>query len=64
MDFSQFDVDTAYVFIQNLDLQTKIFFKYMVEETNIVSGILQGKILMNRDVVYNNLVSDTNIQTK
>lgn len=60
-------VNTAYAFMNNLNLQVKTLFKYMMEEVWMAAGIpraSQGKNFMDWDVIYGNPVRDVNTQTK
>jgi hypothetical protein len=60
-------VNTAYVFVNNLDPQIHTLFRHMVEEARVAAGIprvSQGKISMDWNLAYGNPVRDKNTKTK
>ena len=60
-------VNTAYAFINNLDMQVRTLFRHIVEEARVVANIPRhpyGKIFIDWDLGYGNPVRDKNTQSR
>ena len=60
-------VNTAYAFINHLDLQVHTLFRHIVEEARVAANIPRfpyGKIFIDWHLAYGNPVRDKNTQTK
>ena len=60
-------VNTAYVFINNLDPQVRTLFRHMVEKAQItacIPRVLHGKVSLDWALTYGNPIRDKNTQTK